>query len=99
MEYLRDERNENSPSTLFQNDLFLGLRWGFNDTQNTALLAGLLSDLEGQEQSLFVEFERRLNASWFLTLEGRFFVDSKATSPQQALERDSFMTLAVARYF
>lgn len=99
IEYLRDERNENSPSTLFQNDLFLGLRWGFNDTQNTALLTGLLSDLEGEEQSLFVEFERRLNPNWFLTLEGRFFVDSRPTSPQRALERDSFMILKVARYF
>lgn len=99
MEYLRDERSETSPVTLFQNDLFLGLRWGFNDTQNTALLAGLLSDLEGEEQSLFVEFERRLNSNWFLSLEGRFFVESKATSPQQILERDSFMTLGIARYF
>ncbi len=99
MEYLRDDRNQNSPSTLFQNDLFVGLRWGFNDTQNTAVLAGVLSDLEGQESSLFVEFERRINPHWLLTLEGRFFVDSTINSPQRLLERDSFMTLSVTRYF
>lgn len=99
VEYLRDERGVSAPSTLFQDDLFLGVRLGFNDTQNTALLAGVLSDLGGEERSLFVEFERRINSRWSMALEGRFFLSSEISSPQYALKEDSFMTLSLSWYF
>lgn len=102
MEYLydgRDERDSQVPITLFQNDLFLGLRMGFHDTQNTALLAGVMSDLGGEEHSLMLEFERRMSPRWFMAVEGRFFQRSRASSPQRVFDGDSFLTLSVSRYF
>ena len=72
---------------------------GFHDTQNTALLTGVMSDLGGEEHSLMLEFERRMSPRWFMAVEGRFFQRSRASSPQRAFDGDSFLTLSLSRYF
>ena len=44
---------------IFQNDLFLGLRYTFNDASDSSIIAGAIIDLEYEEQSYSVKYETR----------------------------------------
>ena len=44
----------------FQNDLFVGLRYSFNDMEDSSVLAGVVIDTEYAEQSYRVEYKTRL---------------------------------------
>jgi hypothetical protein len=44
---------------VFQNDLFLGLRYTFNDASDSSIIAGAIIDLEYEEQSYSVKYETR----------------------------------------
>ncbi len=95
-EYLYDDR---ATPINFQNDLFLGTRWAFNDTQSSEILAGALIDLDYGSTTLRVEANRRLGARWKLTIEGQSFSHINARDPIDALRNDDFLTLALALYF
>ncbi len=43
----------------FQNDLFLGLRYTFNDAADSSILAGAIIDMDYEEQSYSIEYQTR----------------------------------------
>ncbi len=45
---------------VFQNDLFVGFRYTFNDGADGSILAGAIIDMDYQEQSYSIKFERRM---------------------------------------
>lgn len=98
-EYLWDGRDDTAPVTTTQNDLFLGARLALNDSQDTALLAGTIFDMESSAASAFVEFERRLGAKWFFELEARFVLNGEQDPGLKIFANDSFLTLRLARHF
>ncbi len=98
MEYLYDGRGRNAPPTIYDDDLFLGLRLALNDTQDTAILAGAIMDTGATIG--FIEAERRLGEAWKLELEARLFIGVDAADPLLGgIRDDSFVTLRMARYF
>ena len=72
VEYLWDERGLNGGSG-FQDDMFLGARWAANDAWDSALLAGVVFDLDVESQFYSLEYSRRLSGSSKLSVEGRVF--------------------------
>ena len=46
VEYIYDDRSDDAPSTLYNNDVFLGVRWEGNDVNSTEMLLSGLFDLE-----------------------------------------------------
>ena len=59
-EHLYDGRDETgAPQTVLENDLFVGLRYTFNDVQDTNILAGAITDLEDESFSIRIEGDRR----------------------------------------
>ena len=44
---------------IFQNDLFLGLRYTFNDAADSTILAGAIIDMDYEEQSYSIEYQTR----------------------------------------
>ncbi|WP_045859466.1 hypothetical protein [Teredinibacter purpureus] len=72
-EYLYDNRGEQAPAEVFENDLFLGARWVPNDTVSTALLLSVIHDIKGKEKVFTLEFSRRFSASWTLDIMARAF--------------------------
>ncbi|MEN8146712.1 MAG: hypothetical protein ABFR02_03755 [Campylobacterota bacterium] len=44
---------------IFQNDLFVGLRYTFNDASDSSIIAGAIVDLEYEEQSYSIEYQTR----------------------------------------
>ena len=102
IEYLRDDRNENpalAPATLFQNDLFVGVRLALNDIQDTSVLMGAIVDLDNQSTLFQVEAQRRFGNDWSAEIEGRFFLKAGNDPLLGSLRNDNFVNLRLARHF
>lgn len=97
-EYAYNDRDDGG-MTIFQNDLFLGMRLTPNDTAGTQLLAGFAQDLERSENALSIEASRRFGANWRLILEAWFFLDTADDSVIHQLRNDDFARLELAYYF
>ncbi len=98
MEYSYDDRDA-AEAGMFNNDLFTGFRFAFNDVQSSEVLAGLIVDTDNQSKTLRVEASRRLGDSWKLSGELQVFTDIDAADPLQAYERDDYLLVELARYF
>ncbi|MEM6650051.1 MAG: hypothetical protein AAF603_07360, partial [Pseudomonadota bacterium] len=65
VEYLYDGREEFfAPPTPLENDIFLGGRYTLNDIQDTAILAGAITDTEDGSISGLIEAQRRFGQNW-----------------------------------
>ena len=98
-EVMLDGRGSDAPYTVFDNDLFLGFRWAFNDIQGTSILGGPVLDLTHGETVAFVDVERRIGERWVGTLEMRFLLNTDITAPLHTLRRDDFLTFSLGRFF
>ena len=100
VEHLYDDRDEiDAPITVLENDLFLGMRYTFNDIQDTSFLAGGIFDLEDESYSMRLEAERRIGDSFKVELEGQLFANSRDTSLTAAFKDDDFIQLSISKYF
>lgn len=88
-----------APPTAYDNDLFLGLRLSLNDINDSYAVAGALVDTETHAIGLFLEADRRIGETWRVDLKTRFFFDTPADDPLQAIERDGFLGLSVSKFF
>ena len=96
-EYLYDGRDDRAPATFYDDDWFAGVRLGFNDVDDTAVLAGALIGDDGTFAIL--EAERRIGEAWKIELEARLFLNVSAQDPfLSGVRDDGFITLRVARY-
>ena len=99
-EHLYDGRDETgAPQTVLENDLFLGMRYTFNDVQDTNLLAGTIVDLEDESYSMRVEGERRLGDTYKVEIEGQLFANTRSSSNTASVKDDDFITLRLSRFF
>ncbi len=102
LEILYDGRSENpavAPVSVQENDIFVGTRLALNDSRDTSILAGAVTDWEDGTTSGLVEAERRLGQNWKGELEARFFVATDPTNFVSAFEDDSLLTLRMTRFF
>ncbi|MBI3773563.1 MAG: SPOR domain-containing protein [Gammaproteobacteria bacterium] len=97
-EYLMDNRHEQAP-TPYQNDLFVGLRWNFNDVQGTEILMGGIVDLDHDSNSYSIEASRRFARAWKASLEVRGATVKTTTDPLYPFRNDDYVQLELARYF
>jgi hypothetical protein len=98
-EYLYDGRDQAAPVTTLQDDVFIGSRLTFNNTQDTAVLAGVLLDIEDQTTSYRLEAERRLGQSWKVEIESQLFTNVDTNNPAIALADDDFVQLSIRKFW
>ena len=98
-EYHKDERDETAPPTIYNDDIFAGLRLAANDTQDSQLLLGAVFDTENDSTFIFAEAERRFGNSWIVQLEARIFSNIDPEDPGTIFERDDFVSLSAQRHF
>lgn len=72
-EYLFDDREQQN----FQNDIFMGTRFVFNDAASTELRGGVIQDMNGEGAILSMELSRRFANFWKVALLGRMFDDTR----------------------
>lgn len=98
-EYLYDNRGADAPQNIFQRDVFIGGRWGANDSQDTSALIGAVIDVEDQTTVIRLEFERRLEIGALLKVRGQLFTNIDATNPVYGFRQDSFLSVALEKHF
>ena len=85
---------------LFQNDLFLGLRYSFNGMNDASIVSGGIFDLDYNEQVYYMEYQTRLMDTFKLNFDYRYISPSKnyntAFKLMGAHER---VSLTLAYYF
>jgi hypothetical protein len=99
VEYLWDERGGDA-NTAFQNDLFLGGRLALNDVLGTALLTGVVVDLDNDTRFFNLEASGRFNGQTSWSLQTRVF--SNVSPDDQlfaAIRNDDHLELNITRYF
>lgn len=88
-----------APVTTFEDDLFTGARLAFNDSQDTSILAGAITDLEDGTVLGTIEAGRRFGENWVGEVESRFVTNADPANALTALDRDDFVTLRITRYY
>lgn len=103
MEYLYDSRDDAqlsvSQATQFQNDIFVGSRFTFNDVQSTQILAGATIDLQGGGHFYNLEASRRLGESYLLSLEMRGVLGTSEGDFLHQNRKDQAVRLELDYYF
>ncbi len=97
-EYNYDDRDANNPGTIFDNDIFAGLRLTMNDETDTHALIGALVDVRDGSSYLYLESSRRVGEDWRVGLEARVFTGHD-NDPLQAVDHDSYVQLKATKYF
>lgn len=99
-EVLYDDRDPlAAPPTLFDDDVFVGARLAWNDTQDTALLVGGVVDREDGSTAWLVEGERRLGSRFKVEVESRLFTSVSSQNLLASVESDDVVTLRLSRFF
>ena len=98
-EYQYDGRNASAPPTSHDNDIFLGLRFGLNDVDDSSLLAAVIVDHNTGARWMTLEAETRLAESWKLGVEALAGGNLPATDPGYGLRRDNYLLIRMTRYF
>lgn len=99
-EFQYDGRDElTAPLTINDNDLFVGARWTLNDENDTSLLAGLVTDVETGTKLFGFEFERRLNDSLQVELEGNYSFNVSNDDPAAGFRDDDSVTLRLNYFY
>jgi hypothetical protein len=98
-EYLYDGRDETAPATIYQDDVFLGIRLAFNDVQDTQALVGAIVDRDNGSVAVNLEAERRLGDRLKLELETRLFRDVHPEDTLAPVQDDGLATLRLSVYF
>ena len=73
----KQKLNDISLGQIFQNDLFLGLRYALNDISNSSALGGVIIDKEYKEETYYVEMQTRLNDMFKIKAELNYIKASK----------------------
>ncbi len=107
-EYYRYEALESGPERytdlelfqIFQNDLFVGVRYSWNNLNDASLVGGVVSDLEYNEQSWYAQYETRLFDTLKFNLDYRYIEPSKNTlTAFHLLGRLQTISLKLGYYF
>ena len=99
-EYAYDERGDDITTTsLFDNDVFLGMRLTPNDVAGTQFLMGVMQDVEDSENLLSIEASRRFGSHWRLILEAWLFLSAPENSLIHDLRDDDLIRMEMAYYF
>ena len=93
-----DSRDDRTTVPL-QNDLFVGMRASFNDTQSSEFLAGVFSDLDDRSGSFRLEASRRVLDDARITLEAQTFLDVNPDNAISYLQDSDFIVLSLQLFF
>lgn len=90
-----DERGDDAES-VYEHDVFLGIRLGFNDEDSSEMLLGINVDYETREQLYVLEFKRRISESMTLSLDA-LVVAGSAPPPAFGASDDEFKAAPISK--
>ena len=94
------KRNDLELFELFQNDLFLGLRYSFNQENDASIIGGTILDTQYDEQVYYLKYETRLIDIFKFNLDYRFIEpSSKYKTAFNLMGRHERISLQMGYYF
>jgi len=95
-----DKRGDLALFELFQNDLFLGARYSFNDSNDASIVGGAILDLDYNEQVYYIEYEGRVGDVIKVNFDYRF-IDPSPEKPTafHLMGRHERVSLKLGYYF
>lgn len=99
IEYSKDGRDDSAPFTIFDNDVFAGLRYSLNDVSDTAFLGGVTTDTKDGSRFIVFEASHRINTNWKAELDMRLFTNQDADSPIKAMQQDDVAQARLSYFF
>ncbi|HEU5134128.1 MAG TPA: hypothetical protein VFU13_03190 [Steroidobacteraceae bacterium] len=99
LEYVRDHRDPLPLPGFLDDDLEFGFRISGNDARSSELKLGVTSDRRRDSRAWSVEFGTRIAAHWRLYAQARVFDKVSPRDPLTLLKNDSYLSLALVRYF
>jgi len=88
-----------SPFVVEDNDIFTGLRFALNDSQDTSFLVGSAIDTHDSSIFILLEAERRLGTNWTAEFEARLFANTSSSNVAAVFRDDDFFLLRFTRRF
>lgn len=84
----------------FQNDLFLGLRYSFNEGNDASIVGGVILDFDYNEQNYYIEYEGRVANIFKVNFDYRYIEPSKNDPTTfNLMERHQRLSLKVGYHF
>ena len=99
LEYQYDGRNNISPASIADNDLFLAARYALNDINDSSVLAGVGIDIENNTTFLNIEAERRFGKSLSAELRIRVFTNVASNDLTSLFSNDDYVQLSLNWFF
>lgn len=95
-----DKRDDLELFELFQNDLFLGFRYSFNDGNDGSIVAGAIIDLDYDEEVYYLEYEARIFNMFKVNFDYRF-IDPSPDYPTafKLMGKHQRLSLKMGYYF
>ena len=99
VEYNWDNRPASAPLTIFDRDVFSGVRIAFNDPADSSTLAGFLYDVEKGSAYATIEGSTRIGDSMRIEIEGVFILhaDGLDTALNQ-IQKDSHVSIRILQF-
>ena len=94
-EYLFDERD----FIPYNNDISIGARITLNDINSTALLAGIIIDLDNGSNAFSIEASRRIGDASSVSLEARAVGRAMRGDPLELVRDEDYLELKLTRSF
>ncbi len=106
VEYLFDERKDDV-SVIFEQDVFVGWRYAFNDADSSEILFGGIFDTKTDERIYSLEASQRINSDLKVFVEAWVFeglpkLSSTSLDPNQKtqfLQTEDFIQIELVKYF
>ncbi len=98
VEYYHDSRGK-AATTIFDSDVFAGMRYTGNDIASTEVLGGVLFDTRRSSKFITLEASRRLSEAFKVSLDARLPVRVSADDPLRVMRDDGFVQLKVQYHF
>lgn len=94
-----DSRRRRPDAPVFENDLFLGVRYALNDLDSTELLAGVGRDLRHGSHLLSLDASRRIHPQGRLSFKLRWLDSTRDADPLFPLRREDHWSLEYTHHF
>ncbi len=93
-----DSRGHDATS-VYENDIIIGVRLGLNDVASSELLAGLIQSIDSSARAFRLETSRRIGSKWKVSFSIWSFFDIPERDLLYSLRNDNFLQFELGFYF
>jgi hypothetical protein len=98
-EYHFDNRSDRQPLSVYDNDLFVGLNFSANDTNDSKIEIGMFYDLDVSSKIYSLSMSRRIGDRMRVSLNANHISADNAVDALSTVDGDSYVEFSLSTYF